>query len=107
MFTNKKQIGPFVGVSIEQDKTYKNGKKLKFIIYSAYNAFGLIGPESNGIAVLCENDKSVVCDEIAKAASGYYGPTQDQIETLKTMLSMSWDQLRKFINSQKRARYEL
>ena len=107
MFSNQKQIGPFMGVSCEHSRTYKNGITLRFIIYSAYNAFGLIGPESNGIAVLCENDKAVVCDEIEKQSSGYYGPSKSQVETLKTMLDMSWDQVTKFINAQHRARYPL
>jgi len=107
MFNNTKQIGPFMGVSCDQSRTYKNGTTLRFIIYSAYNAFGLIGPESNGIAVLCDNDKSVVCDEIEKQSSGYYGPSKSQVETLKTMIDMSWDQVTKFINAQHRARYTL
>lgn len=47
------------------DKTVSFGKmKFRVVGYCAYNAFGMIGTENNGIAILNENEKTVVTDSI-------------------------------------------
>lgn len=85
---NGKSVGPFAGVLDQYDTKVKpigSAESFRVIIYAAYNAFGLIGPERNGIAILNEDRSNVFCDEIAKASSGYFGPTPSQIETFKKM----------------------
>lgn len=102
-----KQVGPFMGVTLDVTKNYRNGRKLRFILYGAYNAFGLVGPESNGIAVLDNEKRQVVTDEIQKESTGYFGPSQQQIEFFHTLTSMSWSQVQSYINNTKRLRYEI
>jgi hypothetical protein len=99
---------------VTHDKTvsYENGQKLRFIIYGAYNAFGLIGTELNGIAILDENRMSVVCDEINKLPSWAYNPSNLQtpkqlVNEFKKLTSMSWQEIQKFINSHPRSRYTI
>lgn len=50
------------------------GTEYVIIIAGAYNAFGLIGPEHNGIAVLDDTNKRVVLDQDTPQQSGYHGP---------------------------------
>lgn len=52
-------------------------------IAGAYNAFGLIGSEHNGIFVLDDTNKAVVLDRDTEISSGYHGPSQAQWERLK------------------------
>jgi hypothetical protein len=79
----------------------------RFVLYGAYDAYGLIGPEKNGIAVLDEENRTVLCDEIAKADSGYFGPTPEQWASLADLLSVSWDEFRDLINTHERSRYSI
>lgn len=85
------QIGPFMGVTKDKDtiKSYKykgNTRKLRFVCYTAYNACGLIGPENNGIAVLDEDMKQVICDKINKDKWGDI-LAQDDFEKLVEWLT--------------------
>lgn len=52
-------------------------------IAGAYNAFGLIGSEHNGIFVLDDTNKAVVLDRDTPQSSGYHGPSQAQWDRLK------------------------
>ena len=71
------RVSQFMGVWADQ--TRKIGKlKFRVLGYSAYNAFGLIGSECNGIAILDETNKSVITDELGKQDSGYFGPSEAQ-----------------------------
>ena len=101
------RIGPYMGVSRDTIKKYSNGRKLRFIIYGAYNAHGLIGSECNGIAVLDENNKAVLCDEVCKADSGYFGPLAAQLALYDTILKMRWPKVRDYLNQQVRSRYSI
>ena len=99
-------IGPFCGVTL--DKTRKcGGRTYRLLVYRAYNAFGLIGSEFNGIAVLNEEDKNVVTDNIAKCSSGYDVPTREQIEEYTRLLRCSDKEFRETVNSSSRNRYEI
>lgn len=51
-------------------------------IAGAYNAYGLIGPEHNGIFVLDDTNKTVVLDRDTPQSSGYHGPSKAQWERL-------------------------
>ena len=102
---NAKSIHPFMGV--EFDKTVGD---FRVITYQAYNAFGLIGPEKNGIAILNEKNRSVVMDEHMRQNSGYYGVGQkviDEAEKLCYMIENDFNKFVQFVNSNPRARYQI
>lgn len=58
-------------------------------IAGAYNAFGLIGPEHNGIFILDDTNKQVVLDRDTEQQSGYFGPSQKQWDRLKEVVQLS------------------
>lgn len=82
-------------------RTFKVG------IAGAYNAFGLIGSECNGLFILDEDLRRVVLDEHGREGSGYNGPSTTQWVELARVCSLSWDDFRAFVNGHKRARYNL
>ena len=99
-------VGPFVGVSWDREVTFDDlpGRHFRLLVYGAYNAFGLIGSECNGVAVLDVDNLKVVCDEIAKVGSGYCGPDPIQIAKFKELAEMSWAEFRILINTHPRSR---
>lgn len=109
MMDMSKCVGPFVGVCRDATRTFSNGRSFRFVLYGAYNAFGLIGPEKNGIAVLDEDNRQVVCDEISRADSGYYGPTAQQLKAFDDLTGedFSYEDLKRLVNESSRARVQL
>jgi hypothetical protein len=100
------QVGPYMGV--QRDEQRKVGKKrVRLVLYAAYNAYGLIGSECNGIAILDEDEMAVVCDEIAKTDSGYFGATPAQAAWFDALMGMSAQEFRAFVNQHPRSRYTL
>ena len=85
----KNQIGPFlhadgaVRTRTVGKTTYKVG------IAGAYNAFGLIGPEHNGLFGLNDTNKTVVLDRHAEELSGYHGPSKAQWAELEAWMTCS------------------
>lgn len=57
-------------------------------IAGAYDAFGLIGPEHNGVFVLDDTNKRVLTDRQAETRSGYSGPSQAQWGELKRVMEL-------------------
>jgi hypothetical protein len=106
-----KNIGPFVGVDYECVIAFRQARrrdrKFHVFTYQAYNACGLIGHECNGVAVCDIERGQVLCDEIAKQATGYFGASDEQVETIKRLLASSWAEFREVINSSPRARYHI
>lgn len=100
-------VGPYLGVSCDEIKTLKDKRKFRLIIYGAYNALGLIGSECNGIAVLDEDNKEVVCDEMSKADTGYFGPTKEQLKLYDYLMKASDTNFKNIINTHPRARYKI
>lgn len=95
------QVGQYMGVS--QDETVG---RYRIMLYAALNCMGLIGSEYNGIAVIADG-KSVVCDQIAMQASGFYGPETAQLTMWETLVKMAQDKpaaFCKFINDHPRCR---
>lgn len=86
------RVGQYMGVS--RDTKVGN---FRVILYAALNAFGMIGSEFNGIAVLDEKNKSIVCDGIAKESSGYSGPSNAQISVWESLAKMAEDKPNAFI----------
>lgn len=84
------KVGPFMGVQPQYDRQVTpigSAESFRVVIYAAYNAFGLIAPERNGLAVLNETRRNVFCDEIEKASSGYFGPSKRQVEAFEKLTS--------------------
>jgi hypothetical protein len=102
-------IGPYMGVSY--DKVIKVPKvgTFRIIIFAAYNAGGLIGPEFNGIAVFNDEDRDVVCDRLQQELSGYHGPSPAQVALFELLTSgvMSAKDFCAVINNSDQLRYPL
>ena len=88
-----------------------NGEDVKIYIMlsGAYDAYGLIGPEMNGIAILNDTHKAVVLDMEAQETSGWYpgfsGPSQRQIAQFEALAAMPDDDLVDWIRSHERYRH--
>jgi hypothetical protein len=104
-------IGPFVGVDYEAVIEFKlarrPSRRFHVFTYRAYNACGLVGHECNGVAVCDINKGQVLCDEIAKQSSGYFGASKQQAERVLRFVGTPWQEFRQFINSNPRARYSI
>lgn len=79
-------------------------RHFKIIIAGAFNAFGLIGSEHNGIVILDNDNKLVILDEHARADSGYYGPTNHQVDEFEKILKMNYEQFMVFCRTHPRSR---
>ncbi len=100
----EKNIHPYMGVSCDHIKEFSNGRKFRIILYSAYNARGLIGCENNGIAILDEDNLMVVVDSIAQQGTGYFGPSEEQLATFDDLIDMDWEEFRQEVNKARRLR---
>lgn len=96
-----------MGVELDRKVSYPNGRTLRFLTYGAYNAFGLIGSEKNGVAVLDEDNKAVVCDELYKEDSGYFGVSLEQRQRFEDLAAKSWEDVCEEVNASARCRQEL
>lgn len=99
-------VGPYTGVTT--DKIFTCGsQKIRAICYHAFNAHGLIGTEYNGIALLDEDRKQVIVDEVEHAPSSYDSRLAlawaAKIEELSTM---NKPQFRAWLAQQGRVRYD-
>ncbi|MFK4135914.1 hypothetical protein ACI2KR_27070 [Pseudomonas luteola] len=104
-------VSQFAGVTYDQTRDFGTNGSYRVMVYAAYNAFGLIGPERNGIAVIQLEGSSgrVVADSIAQADSGYFGPSNEQVKLFEEIKDMSWETFRAFVNSapEDRKRFEI
>lgn len=99
---------PYEFVSQQTKITFAKPKRTFIIlIYGAYNAMGLIGCERNGIAILDEDNKQILCDEICKELTGYNGPSIKQMQEYHNLLNMSWNKFKDFVNTNERSRYQI
>jgi hypothetical protein len=91
-------IGQYAMVS--QDQVLKFGNRtFRVVLYGAYNAYGLIGPEKNGIAVLDEDMMRVVLDGHCQQQTGYFGPSDDQNNEFGRICGMDADEFVEFCNA--------
>lgn len=81
--------------------------RFRIIAYQAFNAFGLIGPENNGIAILDQREYRVVCDQIERIETGYFGLAQHQIDRALALVAMSPAAFRAFVNADPRTRDQI
>ena len=101
------RVGPYRAVSRDEILEFPVGRTFRVLLYGAYDALGLIGYELNGVAILDEDKKAVVCDEIAIDATAYPGPTRAQVEVLERVLAMPWKEFKAMVNAQPNKRYEI
>lgn len=98
------QIGPFMYSDGAIRKRRVNGIDYIVGIAGAYNAFGLIGPEYNGLFVLDDTNKRVLADRIAETQSGYFGPSKEQWAELKRAMELPAKAFRAWIETSPRYR---
>lgn len=97
---------PFESVSAVAERTI-DGEEFRILLYGGYNAMGLIGYESNGVAVISLTNQSVVVDELAKEGSGYYGASTAQKAFFEKMRTCDASEFRSIVNSSSRCRHEI
>ena len=103
-------FGPYVGLWATVTRVFEFGKKKRtfhVLGYGAYNAFGLIGSECNGLVVLDEDKRQVLTDEVGKLSSGYYGPSDAQIDEITKVKDMPWLDFARLVNGSPRCRKKL
>lgn len=103
----KPSVDRYMGVSRDQIVDFGKNGKFRVLVFGAYNAMGLIGPEINGIAILQEDPARVVTDAICKQDSGYFGPSQAQLDLFDEIVKMSWKKFQALVNESERARFTL
>lgn len=102
-----KAVFPYMGVQFDRTRTYENGRTLRIITSQAYNALGLIGPEFNGVAILDEDRREVVCDCLAEnPQGGYFGVSQEAWNLAWKLYTGSWEQVCRYVNASPRRRRE-
>lgn len=100
--TTLPSVGPYTFVSADVTRG-----RYRLVVYGAYNAFGLIGSEKNGIAVLDNEARCVVADELFIADSGYFGPNKAQTRGLRTLLTCSPKEFCDIVNNSGRNRHDI
>lgn len=84
---------------VSRDHKVKFGDRtFRVVLYGAYNAFGLIGPEKNGIAVLDEDRMQVVLDGHCPQETGIFGPSESQTNEFLRICGMDGDEFVQFCN---------
>ena len=73
-------------------------------IAGAYDAFGLIGPEHNGLFILDDTNKRVLTDQIAPESSGYFGPSKAQWAELKHAMELPPEAFIEYVETSPRFR---
>lgn len=103
-----KTLPPYVGVQFDRTVQFpeKAGNVFRIITYQAYNALGLIGSECNGVAVLLEEPtQHVICDEIDKQHTGYFGCSEAQWKKALELCHLSWEEFKTFLTNHPRTRF--
>lgn len=100
------KVGPYEMVSKDQIRKCA-GEDYRLVLYGAYNAMGLIGSECNGIAVLSETRREVICDELGKESSGYFGPSDAQVRLFDHLVKCSDEEFRAAVNRSSRLRMSI
>lgn len=73
-------------------------------IAGAYDAYGLIGPERNGLFILDDTRKAVVLDRDTEETSGYHGPSQRQWDRLAEVMKLPAEAFAELIRTHPRSR---
>lgn len=73
-------------------------------IAGAYDAFGLIGSEQNGLFVLDDDAKRVILDRHMPIGSGYHGPSAEQWAEFKRVANLPAAAFKNFCRNHPRYR---
>ena len=98
---------PFMGVQVNLPVVFLIAKgtrtitrKFRVITYQAYNAFGMIAPEDNGVAILDKDQHMVVCSKIGRESTGWFGVSQAQADEAGRIAALPWSEFKMFVNMQ-------
>ena len=94
----------YTGITRRDTMIFPNGRNFEIVIYGAYDAFGLIGPENNGIVILDNDNLRVVLDRHFEIQTGYFGSSENQVKEYLKIAAMNWEQFVEFVNNNKRTR---
>lgn len=100
--------GQYMDIAKEHERSFGTAMTIRIVLYGAYNAMGLIGPEVNGIAILQEHPRRcVLLDEHMRKGYGWYnggGPSVAQLEEFDRIAALDNSALLLFIQSHPRFR---
>lgn len=86
-------------------RRYKIGSNVYVIgIAGAYNAYGLIGSEHNGIFILDDTNKEVILDRHMPISSGYNGPSKEQWAEFGRIANLEFAAFKNFCKNHPRFR---
>jgi hypothetical protein len=101
-------MGISAEATVKFSVTEKTVRTFRILVYGAYNAYGLIGSEANGILILDEDYLKVVLDEHFVESSGYFGPSERQLAEWERLVGLqTFKKFADFVNAHPRARYKL
>lgn len=99
------QIGPFMfNRAVPPVERVVEGTRFLVGIATAYNAFGLIGTEHNGLFILDDTNRAVVMDRHCEGSAGGFGPYPNQIAECDRVLALSDMEFIRFIRRNPRFR---
>ena len=107
------RVGPYHDQKEEHRRqvtfqTEEGPRTFTVLMSTAFNAYGLIGSEVNGVVVLDDDRRHVLCDQMDRAPSGWDGPTPGQLVTFNTLTNPdNWERFREMIDNHPRRRYAL
>ena len=95
-------VGPYLGLSRDALKAYTTPAgarvNLRFILYAALDVEGLRVLELNGIAILHEDKRLVLADNVGQIKTGVFGPGQEQLELFDKLTGLSWTEFAAWYN---------
>ena len=101
----RNRVGPYLYADgMKAEKVFDFDRTFSVVVYGAFDANGLIGPEVNGILVLDEDNRSVVLDGHRRETSGYHGPSRAQVAEFERIKAMDWAEFSRFCHDHPRYR---
>lgn len=98
-------VGPYRYVTADLFmKFQKQNRTFRVVLYGAYFKNGILRTSNNGIAIMDQDLRAVVCDGICQDKNALIEPTKYQDEALSMILHWSWNDFVKHINSNPRSR---
>lgn len=100
-------IGPYRHVWAVGNMHFKKERRtFKVVLYGARLNAGILVAQ-NGVAILDEDYRSIVCDDILTTAKATLHPTKEQKEAMQEILSWNWEQFTRNINCHPRCRGDI
>ncbi len=73
----------------------------------AFDVFGLVGSEQNGVFVLNETMGLVVLDRHCEQNTGYFGASAEQFAEAERIAHLDWDDFKAFVGEHPRSRFSI